>query len=371
MIKSKGLRAPKKKSMKKVSIGKKSMKKVSLGKKTIKKRSLGKKVIKKGSPGAKREGQRVPRKGLAVDDFAQKRSVEDALALLAIPGHMRHEFLSSRVDTRLYLDYDEVLESPLTPEILTDRKDKVIARLDALLGPFSEDKTIVYYSIASRHGFSPRHGKFKVSFRPFVRGLSIPYTEIPLLLRSMQQDDFWDMSVYKEGEQLLAAINGVKDRDDPRVLTKEHADDPDAWYVAQILDDNALPFHMPLDLGHSTTSSTTSLTSSTLRESNVDAVLVRDVLACLRSERFRDYASWRTVGFALKSLGDDVYLQEFQEFSRIPEYDSTAAQKACRELFERASTNGVTFGTLRHWAKEDNAEGYQRHPSRASCVTMS
>ncbi|PNH03001.1 hypothetical protein TSOC_010984 [Tetrabaena socialis] len=269
---------------------------------------------------------------------------------------MRHEFLSSRVETRLYLDYDEVLESPLTPEILKDRKDKVIARLDALLGPFSEDKTIVYYSIASRHGFSPRHGKFKVSFRPFVRGLSIPYTEIPLLLRSMHQDDFWDMSVYKEGEQLLAAINGVKDRDDPRVLTKEHADDPDAWYVAQILDDNALPFHMPLELGHSTTSPTTSST----RESNVDAVLVRDVLACLSSERFRDYASWRTVGFALKSLGDDVYLQEFQEFSRIPEYDSTAAQKACRELFERASTNGVTFGTLRHWAKEDDAEGYQR-----------
>ncbi|PNH06378.1 hypothetical protein TSOC_007250 [Tetrabaena socialis] len=254
------------------------------------------------------ESQRVPRKGLAVDDFAQKRSVEDALALLAIPGHTRHEFLSSRVDTRLYLDYDEVLESPLTPEILKDRKDKVIARLDALLGPFSEDKTIVYYSIASRHGFSPRHGKFKVSFRPFVRGLSIPYTEIPLLLRSMHQDNFWDMSVYKEGEQLLAAINGVKDRDDPRVLTKEHADDPDAW-----------------------------------------------------SERFRDYASWRTVGFALKSLGgDDVYLQEFQEFSRLPEYDTPAAQKACRELFERASTNGVTFGTLRHWAKEDDAEGYQR-----------
>ncbi|PNH03860.1 hypothetical protein TSOC_010043 [Tetrabaena socialis] len=269
---------------------------------------------------------------------------------------MRHEFLSSRVETHLYLDYDEVLESPLTPEILTDRKDKVIARLNALLGPFSEDKTIGY-SIASRHGFSPRHGKFKVSFRPFVRGLSIPYTEIPLLLRSMHQDNFWDMSVYKEGEQLLAAINGVKDRDDPRVLTKEHFDDPDAWYVAQILDDNALPFHMPLD---SSTTSSTSSTSSTLRESNVDAALVRDVLACLRSERFRDYASWRTVGFALKSLGDDVYLREFQDFSRIPEYDTPAAQQACRELFERASTNGVTFGTLRHWAKEDDAEGYQR-----------
>ncbi|PNH08373.1 hypothetical protein TSOC_005112 [Tetrabaena socialis] len=311
------------------------------------------------------ESQRVPRKGLAVDDFAKERSIDDALALLAVPGHTRHEFLNSRVHTRLYLDYDEVLETPLTPEILKDRKEKVVAMLDALLGPFVAENTQVSYSIASRHGFSPRHGKFKVSFRPFVRGLSIPYTEIPRLLRSTQTSDlpsfqdFWDMSIYKDGEQLLAAINGIKDRDDPRVLTKEHADDPDAWYVAQILDDDALPFRMPVEESQRPESQRR---ESQRRESNVDIVLVRDVLTCLSSDRFRDYESWRTVGFALKSLGDSTrdYAGLFQEFSRIPEYDSTEAQGACRELFERASTNGVTFGTLRHWAKEDDAAGYER-----------
>lgn len=64
--------------------------------------------------------------------------------------------------------------------------------------------------VATRHGFCPKHGLHKLSLRPFALGLQIPYTDIPMLSCLAGQQKFWDVSIYKPSEQLLATINCCK-----------------------------------------------------------------------------------------------------------------------------------------------------------------
>jgi hypothetical protein len=125
--------------------------------------------------------------------------------------------------TRLYLDYDHVvpgrMEEDGSPpaEYIDSHKELVQERVEVILKHLGEIEGLLAkgwqgrYVIASRHGWCPSKSAWKVSFRPFVLGIAIPYVDIPTLLRLIRQDDkFWDLSVYKQGEQLLAAINGCK-----------------------------------------------------------------------------------------------------------------------------------------------------------------
>jgi hypothetical protein len=91
----------------------------------------------------------------------------------------------------------------------------------------------------------PSDGRWKLSLRPFVQGASVPYTNIPRVIDLLGQSDFWDISVYKPGEQLLSAINGCKglsnkdgqkDRRILRPVNPEHGQGPALlMYVAQHL----------------------------------------------------------------------------------------------------------------------------------------
>lgn len=64
------------------------------------------------------------------------------------------------------------------------------------------------------------------------------YHDIPILVRRMGQQDFWDLAPYKPAEQLLAGIHGRKGAGDDRVLRPcaDFADRPLAEFIAQAAD---------------------------------------------------------------------------------------------------------------------------------------
>jgi hypothetical protein len=95
--------------------------------------------------------------------------------------------------------------------------------------------------IATRHGETP-DGRYKMSFRPFFSGLSVPFTSIPRLLdvayaNRPHEHIPWDMSVYSR-RRLMACVNYRKDAADARPLTMERPDDDVRDYAAQGVDED-------------------------------------------------------------------------------------------------------------------------------------
>lgn len=165
------------------------------------------------------------------EEFAQYLTPSQLTARIcqARAGHLYNEHLQGADTlTRVYLDYDayeDPTQCDTQPKMMSQyrgRLAEVIARAnivrDHLLGASPD----VYYLLACREpGTDPKHdGKVKFSFRVFFQGVAIPYSKIPTLLAEAGQEDdgFWDTSVYKPGEQLLACVYGAKANDDGRTL---------------------------------------------------------------------------------------------------------------------------------------------------------
>lgn len=192
----------------------------------------------------------------------------EARARLSEPGHTIVEILRRGSITKIYLDYDHILPErareagPLTEDELALHRVPLEERLNhvqaclrssaraatasSLVRTWTdEQEESIRYVLAYRHGWCNTKGAWKVSFRPFFLGLRIQYEQIVHILsitnQSRPHDSFWDLSVYKQSEQLLACINGIKSQADPRML--RHADldadtDTDTLdYVAQAVDD--------------------------------------------------------------------------------------------------------------------------------------
>lgn len=81
----------------------------------------------------------------------------------------------------------------------------------------------------------------------------------------------------------------------------------------------------------------------------------------LIQDRNQEYEDWRNVGFALHQISDsDKMYQVFAEWSQVnyPNFDEAYTQKFWDKCKDDRG-NMITFGTLVHWAKESNSEGYK------------
>ncbi len=90
----------------------------------------------------------------------------------------------------------------------------------------------------------------------------------------------------------------------------------------------------------------------------------RKLVKLLSKERAYDYSTWIVVGWALFEV-DICLLPEFIEFSKKAPTKFKAGEcekiwKACMDRHDRNEISGYTIGSLYHWAKEDNPEGYKK-----------
>lgn len=277
--------------------------------------------------------------------------------------------------TKVYLDRDLYLgtEAP-SSELILHHEQLVSDMLDEIAVELAQpgDDGMCPRFVATRHGYCPKNGKFKLSFRPFFQGVCIKYTDIPHLIRKLGQESFWDMSVYKASEQLLSTIMGHKSDDDQRVLTPSNKPGEGSLlaYIAQhVLP--SWPIHT-VDFRATTWAATATSTTRTVAipetcadasDVTVDPHFVRALVKCLGKSTSNDRAAWVRMGIALKNIGSSMgdpgmFYEDWDTFSQLsPKYEDSGMEKVWNGLARlRVKTSGM--GSLCRRAKMDNPAMY-------------
>jgi phage/plasmid-associated DNA primase len=329
-----------------------------------------------------------------IDEWGPQRPLEAAKDLLDVIGHTYFEVFSGHTVTKIYLDRDEylpdgVLIEAVAGEKLAEVRSKVGDLIDHISKKYGVAKSSMDFKVATRHGTNAE-GRQKLSFRPYISGVKIRYSQIPALIESAGMKSYWDTQPYGKTQQLLAAINGTKGSTktktgqqvrDGRVLRTENPDEEEDLedYIAQVVEDGWPLIDVQIAKMARTNTLKTPATQSAANVDAVDEQFVSDVLDCLSLDRVIDRNSWRSVGFALKLAAKNSrdsqdsqdsenprFLKLFKEFSwRAVQYRTEADQKSCEDLWWSCSNDDqdgnrdlVTMGTLCAWAKVDDREKY-------------
>jgi hypothetical protein len=372
------------------------------------------------------------RAGLAADAFAPAVTLKRARKMLGTRGHGWVEWLPDASSTRVFGDRDVYIDLPITDEaaaaaieaqtVVEERKLRNV--LDGLRAGIREavratmranaeeedvDEAHVHavteaigYKIATRHGKAP-DGRYKLSFRPFFYGVRIaPYSSIPALfdmawafsgMQSQMQTQmqtpakdamaaFWDFSVYKAGDQLLAAVNGAKNPTgysagrgkprvgkDTRVLEMEHpATDDVLDYVAQHVDEAWPLLRMsPKKVASRVRVSGELESNRATTETTEDVRYAVELTACLSAARSANRKEWIDVGHVLKYLaGEDDDSDEaasplyaaFLAFSRLAgRAGGYKGDDDCGRTWDGFKPRGaVGIGSLVTFAKADDPD---------------
>ena len=129
------------------------------------------------------------------------------------------EYLTAGMLVRPFFDWDAKLEKKPSPDALRKMGDEHLQQLKTIVERVHPGAHVEY---AQRHGpVSDPSGRYeyKLSFRAYVQGLKICYTDIPTLVRRVLGlgpqgvHPHLDLSVYKPKQQLLGVIYGCKDID--------------------------------------------------------------------------------------------------------------------------------------------------------------
>lgn len=309
------------------------------------------------------DGLTVPRAGRLPHTFCRSWDQQATVLALSRVGHTFIEFLNQdSAPGKLFLDRDIYVDNtaPTTDEI-DGHMHQVRDNVQQIVDRLSTKNNNLSFVIATRHGFCKARGQYKLSFRPFIQGMSIRYTHIPVVIKILGQQGFWDMSVYKAREQLLAAINGCKGRVgqsvDERILRPEACSEQDLlMYVAQLVDPDWPFLDVPLDVNAVCASPVTSCVG----RPTTDPAAVRRMVACLSAATADDRMKWIVIGMVLKEEGSgDTYYEDWLQFSRRG--CKFAGEEDCAKTWAGLRCSGMCgIGTLRFHARQGgygSAEG--------------
>lgn len=333
----------------------------------------------------------VPRAGRLPEAFCRHWTQTDARVYLARKGHTFVEFLACPMEDprsvppgKMFLDRDVFVgPDPPSETLIKTHMEEVERHVRAILERLSLPTHCLTFVVATRHGYCAGHKQHKLSFRPFIQGMCIRYTDIPQIIQAVGQAGFWDMSVYKQSEQLLATILGCKGRlagvQDSRVLLPQPGHEDPLLYIVQSVDDS-WPF-LDLPVPSPTTQAppakeaqTPSCSSSTAGAGPLcegDQAFVKALLRCMGTRCSDDRSVWINVGLVVKGVGTglgaamrDLFYQDWLEFSRRGTKfgGDLAARKTWEGLRARAvgGAGSCGIGTLCHHARESDVDGYRR-----------
>lgn len=92
-------------------------------------------------------------------------------------------------------------------------------------------------------------------------------------------------------------------------------------------------------------------------ENKRDVELAKKLCKILSVKRSDDFISWRSVGFTLKAIDNSLF-DSFVLFSKqSKKYND--GKVSCEDIW-KIENNYYTMGTLRHWARIDNADAYYK-----------
>jgi P4 family phage/plasmid primase-like protien len=91
------------------------------------------------------------------------------------------------------------------------------------------------------------------------------------------------------------------------------------------------------------------------KELDLEISKIKELVKLLSRSRAENYGNWSRVGWCLHNLSDDLYDDWISFSSKCP---AKFSQRACDKLWDNAKGDGLSVGSLCHWAKEDNPKGY-------------
>ena len=293
----------------------------------------------------------------SIDTWAPHISPEEAIERLQHPSGSRtcYEVLAKGAVTKLYLDRDEVMPpgQELTPERIAASLEEVHRHMEYII--HNPGNHHVTYRVAQRHGILP-DGRAKLSFRPYVSGVKIKYSDIPRYIHDISPETagFWDTAPYGGTQQLLGCINCGKSDKDPRIMLPESPEDPVEDYIAQIVDDD-WPLLVVPDQDAQVQRQTGQAGQREVNES------LAELLRLLHRRRCDDRQQWRDIGTALKNSYGDRAKETFRRWSmQSPKYDEDALERLWTSV-AREDYNGarLTLSTVKMMASQDDPEGFE------------
>lgn len=85
--------------------------------------------------------------------------------------------------------------------------------------------------------------------------------------------------------------------------------------------------------------------------------MAKKLAMMLSPKRARNYTDWVKVGWALRGVSPKM-LGVFKKFSQKD--PSKYNETACDDIWKKAKKKGLSIGSLKHWAKKDNPDEYQK-----------
>ena len=98
------------------------------------------------------------------------------------------------------------------------------------------------------------------------------------------------------------------------------------------------------------------------KASENDVNIAMKLMDIINPERSYSYNTWIEVGWCLHNIHntDDRLLEKFIEFSEKSKNHKSDARDGCINIWEKCRNEGLTMGTLKMWAKNDNPEKYDK-----------
>ena len=259
------------------------------------------------------------------------------------------------VYVKLYGDLDIELDHKPSDDFVNAKTIEVRRQLDEIQKILDEESPVrITYKLATRHGFSPSKGCYKLSYRPYFSGVKMTTATAREVWRRIgasvsKSGDAWDLAPFGRN-QVLGAINRVKGWNkgfknfDDRMLKPEHPDDDPLLYIAQHVEDEWEVLNVDR-------------VASPIPDSSGkgDPGIIKKILDGLTENH--DYYRWSRVGWAIAyELGTTEDAQTlFREWSAgASNYDPVA----CDRHIANAQTSGrcCTIKTLMFFLKQDRPD---------------
>lgn len=222
--------------------------------------------------------------------------------------------------------------------------------LEVVYSCFQEHISKDQIAVAEAHRQVTKDGKveFKVSYRLYVPSVVMDYTEIVNLLTDDDEKRLgFDRGVYKKAGQLLGCVGCSKKETSDRVFVPLTEHDKRTFVVQYLTGAERRVYK------------TAPIKPKVIvkRDCHTDLDQLRSLVMLLNPSRAEAYNTWIDVGNALKSMGEDVALEIWHEFSK---QSSKYCEIACDSHWKKLSPKTITVASIYYWAKVDNPEEYHK-----------
>lgn len=271
---------------------------------------------------------------------------ENAVKLVEKQGEL-FEVLQGRQITKVYFDFDKTIDKDDQKQINAENDNNIHSIIEYLCQGSITRKHI---AIAQRHRWL-NDKEFKISFRYYIPKLSAYYSDIKKWITDSGLENLFDISVYKQTEQLLGCIHNFKRKGDTVALTPmtNHSTED---FLVQIVPTDSVLLPLPVTEQKNDTS------ISNCDVESIDYNILRDVVMNLDKSRSNFYETWTLTVWAIYNCEKDEQKRDtlIHEFSKLSKkYDKNKVDdfiyNHCKEKDSK-----VGFGTLMMYLEEDNED---------------